>query len=445
MKFDLRKRLTLPLAVALVAGMLLAGHAVAGNLTPKEELGSLLYFDEDLSQPNGQSCASCHEPSAGFADPDVDLPVSQGVLSRRVGNRNSPASSYAMYAPIRYFDEGEGLWIGGQFWDGRATGEVLGDPLADQALGPFLNPLEMHNRSKRTVIRDIRRSDYRQLFRAVWGSNSLWWRNFETAYDQVALSIAAFERSQLFGQFSSAYDAYLAACLADGGAPAACADGSYYAGEVSDPTGILSDEAWAGLQLWMNGENDNDGTLELGEGAACVLCHVADWTEAASYDLPVQVPDWAPDGMVPPLFTDFTFDNLGVPKNWDNPFLYLPRKLNPDGADYVDLGLGDNLKELGYPMDPDPDNGVLGYGPELGKFKVMTTRNVGLNPPYAHNGIFGSLEEIVHFYNTRDVPGEGWDAPEYGDTMNTEELGNLGLSPAEEQALVAFMEALSDQ
>jgi hypothetical protein len=37
------------------------------------------------------------------------------------------------------------------------------------------------------------------------------------AYDQVALSIAAFERSALFGQFSSKYDAYLAACLAEGG------------------------------------------------------------------------------------------------------------------------------------------------------------------------------------------------------------------------------------
>ena len=110
-----------------------------------EQLGEVLYFDENLSEPAGQSCASCHMPSAGFVDPDSDLPVSEGVIPGLFGGRNSPASAYAMYAPTRYFDDGEGLWIGGQFWDSRATGEVLGDPLADQALGPFLNPVEMAN------------------------------------------------------------------------------------------------------------------------------------------------------------------------------------------------------------------------------------------------------------------------------------------------------------
>ena len=59
-----------------------------------------------------------------------------------------PTKAYAMYAPVRYKDSAEGLWIGGQFWDSGATGEVLGDPLADQALGPFLNPVEMANQRK---------------------------------------------------------------------------------------------------------------------------------------------------------------------------------------------------------------------------------------------------------------------------------------------------------
>src|SRR5688572_1719182 len=120
------------------------GHAQQ-TLTPKEDLGKLLYFDQGLSEPDGQSCASCHEPSAGFDDPDADLPVSEGVIPGRFGGRNSPISAYAMYSPSLHFNMVEGLWVGGQFWDGRGTGAVLGDPLADQALGPFLNPVEMHN------------------------------------------------------------------------------------------------------------------------------------------------------------------------------------------------------------------------------------------------------------------------------------------------------------
>ncbi|HEY3475247.1 MAG TPA: cytochrome-c peroxidase, partial [Anaerolineales bacterium] len=120
-----------------------APKPVAPQLTDIEKLGEFLYFDTNLSEPAGQSCASCHDPAFGFDDPDAGLPVSEGVIPGLFGGRNSPISAYAMYSPVMYFDEEEGLWIGGQFWDGRATGSVLGDPLADQAVGPFLNPVEM--------------------------------------------------------------------------------------------------------------------------------------------------------------------------------------------------------------------------------------------------------------------------------------------------------------
>jgi cytochrome c peroxidase len=319
-----------------------------------------------------------------------------------------------MYAPILYFDDVEGLWIGGQFWDGRATGDVLGDPLADQALGPFLNPVEMANTSKDQVIADVAASDYSYLFDIVWGPGSL--DDVEAAYDQVALSIAAFERTQLFGQFSSKYDAYLAACINMGGDPDECAQGVGTTAEIVGPK-IFSKKEWHGLQLFM-GENDNDGLLAPGEGAMCAACHIAEWTEATDYSDNVQVPSWAPLGMVPPLFTDFTFDNLGVPKS--------DHKLLKDAP--VDLGLG--------PIVSDSE--------ENGKFKVMTVRNIGLTAPYAHNGLFKKLDEIVHFYNTRDVVAEGWPAPEYPDTVNSEELGNLGLSDYDEDCLVKFMNTLSD-
>ena len=123
------------------------------------------------------------------------------------------------------------------------------------------------------------------------------------------------------------------------------------------------------------------------------------------------------------MFTDFTYDNLGVPKNEEFPLT---------GAG-VDFGLGP----------------VVGDVDENGKFKVMTLRNVGLTAPYAHNGFFKSLKEMTHFYNTRDVPGAlkkgaSWPLPEYPATINTAELGNLGLSDSEEDAIVEFMKSLSD-
>ncbi|HEY3476214.1 MAG TPA: hypothetical protein VGK56_16485, partial [Anaerolineales bacterium] len=142
----------------------------------------------------------------------------------------------------------------------------------------------------------------------------------------------------------------------------------------------------------------------------------------ADYELPVQSPVWGPAGWVPPVFTDFTYDNLGVPKSEHSLLAGNP----------IDYGLG----------------GILGDPAENGKFKVMTVRNISLSAPYAHNGYFMTLEEIVHFYNTRDVSGmnngSDWPAPEVPETVNFDELGNLGLSARDEAALVAFMKTLSD-
>lgn len=412
------KRVSGIVGLALCTGFVCFGFDVAqAALSPVEELGKELYFDANLSGfhddaiAEGQSCSSCHDPAFGFVDPDSGLPVSEGVRPGLFGGRNSPSAAYAMYAPILYFDEVEGLWIGGQFWDGRATGAVLGDPLADQALGPFLNPVEMANVSKAEVIDDVRAATYAGLFEEVWGNNSL--NNVKKAYDQVALSIAAFERTGQFAPFSSKYDAYLQDCLAMGGDKNDCAQGVGRKAKKAAKQ-IFTGKEWKGMKLFM-GENNNNGIREKGEGAMCSACHVADWTPDPGN---VVVPDWSPDGSVPPMFTDFTYDNLGAPRNTEFPL----------SATGVDLGLGVTVN--------DPD--------ENGKFKVMALRNIGLTGPYAHNGLFKSLLEITHFYNTRDVEAEGWAAPEYPATMNMDELGNLGLSPGDERAIVSFMETLSD-
>jgi cytochrome c peroxidase len=411
MSKNLRRLSVLAALATLVVGLLIVGQGMAEPaLEPVEELGQFLYFDENLSDPDGQACASCHEPAFGFGDPDRGKPTSEGVIPGLFGERNSPASAYAMYAPVRHFDEEEGLWIGGQFWDSRATGEELGDPLADQALGPFLNPVEMANTSKDTVVRDALNGPYGDLFAQECGDGS----DVDAAYDCIALSIAAFERTELFGQFSSKYDHYLQACLAAGGDKDDCALGIGPVAEVVGPS-FFTKKEWYGMQLFMNESNDNNGVLEPGEGAMCVLCHVANWTDDPGN---VVVPDWSPDGSIPPMFTDFTYDNLGVPKS--------DHRLLVDNA--VDLGLGP----------------VVGDAEENGKFKVMTLRNIHLTAPYAHNGYFKKLEEITHFYNTRDVAAEGWPEAEVPDTVNFDELGNLGLSRTDEEALVKFMKTLTD-
>ena len=142
-----------------------------------------------------------------------------------------------------------------------------------------------------------------------------------------------------------------------------------------------------------------------------------------------------------PDFTDFTYDNLGIPRNPANPFYNEP-EWNPEGAAWVDTGLGGYLKAAEYPEAV--------YMAEWGKQKVPTLRNVALAPDkrfvkaFGHNGYFKSLQEIVRFYNTRDVAGAGWPPPEVSANVNTAEMGNLGLNRGEELAIVAFLETLSD-
>ena len=111
-------------------------------------MGKALFFDTNLSTPPGQSCAACHAPEVGFTGPDSVINAHGAVYPRRgarpVSAIASPDAAYGGDSPFLYYDETEGLWIGGMFWDGRATGWTLGDPLAEQAQGPFLNPLEQN-------------------------------------------------------------------------------------------------------------------------------------------------------------------------------------------------------------------------------------------------------------------------------------------------------------
>ena len=392
-----------------------------GELTPVEQLGKAIFFDLDLSINKNQSCATCHAPEVGWTGPDSYLnahgSVYEGSILGRFGDRKPPSSAYATLSPIFYMDK-KGLFIGGNFWDGRATGEKLGNPAADQAQGPFLNPVEQALPDSACVVQRVCTASYPVSFEDVWGVEACdisWPADVDMtcategsnvslsdddraksnmAYDNIALSIAAYEDSPEVNAFSSKYDLTF---------------------NNSSNKAKLSKEEQKGFALfWGKGK--------------CARCHTLDGKN--------------------PLLTDFTFDNLGLPQNPENPAGMAPA--------FIDPGLGGFLMNAGYSEEI--------YQAEWGKHKVPTLRNVDLRPDlsfvkaYGHNGYFKSLEGIVHFYNTRDVkpecPGayteaqalaaDCWPAPEVPETVNHEELGDLGLTPEEEAAIVSFMKTLSD-
>lgn len=398
------------IAVCIVLGM--SGLALAWSapaqadpvgLTPIEQLGKDLFFDQKLSLNENQSCAACHAPEVGFVGPDSAVnaagSVYEGSIHGAFGDRKPPTSAYGGESPVLYFDEEEGLWIGGMFWDGRATGWTLGDPLAEQAQGPFLNPMEQALPDAAAVCWKVAASDYAGLFASVWSGVPLdCANNVHAVYDAIGRSIAAYERSAEVDPFSSKFDMFYMNAQAKGLDVAA-----------------ISMQNWSKYKKLGFDNNELKGLALFNTKAQCSACHTLE-AGAAGF----------------PLFTDFTYDNLGIPKNPLNPFTIA----NPGWAD---PGLGGFLMSLGL-EDEAAEN--------MGKFKVPTLRNVDKRPDgtiikaYGHNGYFKSLEEIVHFYNTRDV--KNWPPPEVAENVNTEELGNLRLNKNEEALLVTFMKTLSD-
>lgn len=371
--------------------VLMPSLSMAEKLTDEQDLGQDLYSDTSLSINANQSCETCHSLKSielfddretlapGFVDPEnvaTGTPVSRGSIEGLTGGLNSPSAGYAAFSPDFFFDEDEGLWVGGQFWNGRAA------TLEEQAKGPFLNPVEMAMPSRWAVVSVLKENNaYVRAFSKVYGfdldsvpsypmapADADAPESVDTAYNLMADAIASFERSRKFNAFTSKFD-YVEAGLTE-----------------------FSESEARGRDLFAG-------------KAMCVLCHVMDPVEG-------------PDGQTyPAVFTDFTYDNIGVPRNTSIP-----------GNPMPDIGL----------------EATTGDVNQRGKHKVMSLRNIAITGPYAHNGFFASLEEIVHFYNTRDVADQGWAAPEIVANLNTDELGNLGLTQQEEADLVAFLKTLTD-
>ena len=330
-----------------------AGTGASGDLSAAAQLGQKIFIDTALSASGRQSCATCHVAQYAFtadpaaSGPDHGLPVPLGGPGMNLpGFRNTPSLMYLSYSPNFYFDSG-GNPYGGFFRDGRAT------TLAAQAALPFVSSFEMANADAAAVVATLQTRPYLPDFVALYGSSVLLIPT--TALQRMAEALAAFETEDgEFHPFTSKYD-------------------YWQKGQAQ-----LTAQEQHGLALFNDPSNGN-----------CAACH----------------PSTSADGMTPALFTDFSYDNLGVPRNYAiaaNSAATAPSYTPFNGTDgiqtYYDLGICGPLRD---------NNGKDLFG-LCGQFKVPTLRNIALTAPYFHNGRFATLQDAIGFYVRRDTNPEEW-------------------------------------
>jgi cytochrome c peroxidase len=441
-----------------------------------ETLGELMLYDRTISPGKNQACASCHMPYAGFSGPipsvNLTMIAFPGTVHFRAGKRTPQRHPYSPFFPVLQYNQEQGLFFGGNFWDSRATGYKLRIPDAEQAQGPPVDTQEMGFPDTACVALRLSHAAYRALFEEVWGEGSFDIKfppetericatpggaavfggsttpiplsatdrtRANMVYDRWAQSIDSFEQSVQVSAFSSKFDAFLA--------------GKYK----------LTQEEMAGFKLF-----DGKGN--------CNSCHL----DGRGTTLQSGQTDTSSAGMVNPLFTCFGSANEGVPLNPRDAFYYQTKPdsygfiANPYGFGYRDLGLGAFLRS-GFGSGPNPNTSWRQHAPAVdGQMQVSSLRDVALTPPqcptteapgpyfqkgFFHNGYFKSLKQVVHFYNTRDKYAypvtsghcpkgtiekvDCWPMPEVRNNIDMTS-GNLGLTDEEENQIVAFLQTLSD-
>jgi cytochrome c peroxidase len=331
------------------------------ELSAQAQAGKALFFDKSLSASGVQSCGTCHVPARAFsADPATDhgLPVPLGGRNMDLpGFRNAPSLVYASLTPA-FDNEAQ---TGGFFRDGRASS------LAVQAQQPFITQFEMANADAAEVVTRLLASPQTlALFTAAYGSAVL--ADPPSALADIGAAIAAYEKEgPEFHPFTSKYDYWL------------------------QGKATFSDAEQRGIALFNNPGKGN-----------CNACHPSSRQQYSEHA----------------LFTDFSYDNIGVPRNWaipanspdpvspisGVPLDYVPVNTNlPADAQYAfyDIGLcGPFAPPAG---DPAPRKSFTDATGVCGVFKVPTLRNIALTAPYFHNGNAATLHKALQFYITRDI------------------------------------------
>ena len=300
------------------------------ELSAAAMLGEKIFHDRSLSASGNQSCATCHDPDHAHAQSN-DLPVQAGGANLgQAGFRAVPSLRYLNLTPAFFFAS-DGTPTGGFDRDGRAAS------LAEQARRPFLAPHEMANAGPADVVLRVQRAAYSEEFRAAFGP--VIFNDAEAAFERIVFALQQYQREDpAFHSYDSKYDQFLA-------------------GRVQ-----LSDGELRGLALFNDPAKGN-----------CAACHTSAKGE---------------DG-ASPLFTDFSFDNIGVPRN--------PAIAATADPAYFDLGL----------CGPDRTD-LMSRSDLCGQFKVPTLRNVATRKVFFHNGRFNNLRDVLGFYVRRDTDPEQW-------------------------------------
>jgi len=444
-----------------------------------EALGELMNYDRRISPERNQACASCHMPYVAFSGPipsvNLTMIAYPGTAHFRAGKRSAQRYPYAPFFPVLQYNQEQGLFFGGNFWDSRATGYLLRNPDAHQAQGPPVDTQEMGNPDTACITFKLSKAVYRPLFELVWGKGSFdisfpantadicatpggaavfggsatpvqlsavdRIRSNEV-YNHWGQSIDAYEQSLQVSAFSSKFDAFL--------------KGKY----------TLTANEKAGYDLFRGKGN-------------CNSCHLDGRSTAPAPTAPASE-DTGVAAQVNPLFTCFGSANEGLPLNPRDAIYYqnTPDSFgftaNPLGFGYRDLGLGTFLRS-GPGSWPNPNITWRKFAPSVdGQMQVSSARNVAMTPPqcptteapgpyfqkeFFHNGYIKSLKQLVHFYNTRDVypfdvtsghcPAgttekvDCWPMPEVKNNLDMT-TGKLGLTDLEENQIVAFLRTLTD-
>src|SRR6266850_868810 len=447
-------------------------------------LGKLMNFDENISPLKNRACGFCHMPYAGFSGPipsvNLTMIAYPGSFQFRAGKRTAQRYTYSPNFPVLNFNAAQNAFFGGNFWDSRATGYLLGSPDANQAQGPPVDTQEHALPDTACVAFRLQSAVYKSFFIELWGDDIdtiKFPHNTEEicevpggasvfgtdtmpiklsssdraianhVYDHWGQSLDQYEASPDVSPFSSKFDAFL----------------------HSPTTNPLSPDEMAGYNLFRGKAN-------------CNSCHLDGRSTA-----PTPATGTAPNGVdtgaaadTRPVFTCFGSANLGLPLNPRNAFYYQTTPdffgftPNPFGFAFRDLGLGTFLRS-GFGSAPNPNAEWIPFAPfSDGQFQVSTARNVAMVPtqcptteapgPYFqkeffHNGYIKSLKQLVHFYNTRDLfafpvtsghcpPGtiekvNCWPMPEVKNNLDCT-TGNLGLTDREENQIVTFLQTLTD-
>jgi len=355
---------------------------VNASLSDQAIVGEKIFFDTSLSASGKLSCATCHDPDHAHAP-------SNG-LATQLGGINVDVTHFRATPSLRYLNEtppfgrnAKGVLIGGFNRDGHA------DTLSQQAAGPLLSPVEMANKNASEVVDKVRKTKYLDVLQRAFDLS-----NSDSSEKYFAAITSALEAYQLensdFHPFSSKYDMYL--------------DGKIQ----------LTESEHRGLELFNNKNSAN-----------CASCHVSQLSPTGKH----------------PLFTDFTYDALGIMRNQSI-------AANSDEK-FFDTGVcmpGVDLKQKRI------------YEVDCGKFKVPTLRNVATRKVFFHNGKITSLRDAIAFYATRDTDPAHWygrdqdgrihkfnDLPEqYRDNVNQREKPydrGFGRTPRLSEEDITYIEA----